>query len=336
MDRVSVAPRRGARRVAGAALRRPKATRRRSPSRFRSRCRTVEEAKPVPLPPLRLDDGRPYVLARYTLDPLGDPPPKRRFSRRREEELGSRPGAGAAGRAARAARPRHGVMRPNVALRELALAAVALLAVVAALAVTERTRSHTDTTPATGGLVPRPRRIRRAGGVRAAYRLRRRPERRHRRRRSPDPPLRSAHLRDVQRNDGAHPGRRSRPVRARAAVRPDGCACPPARPAWRPDDRVVLRPEQVVAVPFARVLDVVRVLRHHVEPTPCEREPGSGLGRIAPDVLHGTHLACPGSHGAWPIGVVGALGGASAPLTPFDLPVPWPDGRALRRFRARS
>jgi hypothetical protein len=49
----------------------------------------VEEAKPVPLPPLRLDDGRPHVLARYTLDPLGDPPPKRRFSRRREEELGT-------------------------------------------------------------------------------------------------------------------------------------------------------------------------------------------------------------------------------------------------------
>jgi rare lipoprotein A (peptidoglycan hydrolase) len=38
-------------------------------------------------------------------------------------------------------------MRPNVALRELALAAVALLAVVGALAVTERTRSHTDTSP---------------------------------------------------------------------------------------------------------------------------------------------------------------------------------------------
>lgn len=38
-------------------------------------------------------------------------------------------------------------MRPNVALRELALAAIALLAIVGALAVTERTRGHSDTNP---------------------------------------------------------------------------------------------------------------------------------------------------------------------------------------------
>jgi rare lipoprotein A len=38
-------------------------------------------------------------------------------------------------------------MRPSIALRELALAAIALLAVIVAIAVTERTRDHTDTTP---------------------------------------------------------------------------------------------------------------------------------------------------------------------------------------------
>jgi hypothetical protein len=47
------------------------------------------EEEPVVLLPLRLDDGSPRVLARYTLDPLGDPPPRRRFSRRREEEPGT-------------------------------------------------------------------------------------------------------------------------------------------------------------------------------------------------------------------------------------------------------
>jgi hypothetical protein len=49
----------------------------------------VTEPEPVPLPRLRVDDGSPKVLARYTLDPLGDPPPKRRFTRRREEESGT-------------------------------------------------------------------------------------------------------------------------------------------------------------------------------------------------------------------------------------------------------
>lgn len=43
------------------------------------------QAKPV-VSPVRLNDGR---LARYTLDPLGEPPPKRRFARRRDEELGT-------------------------------------------------------------------------------------------------------------------------------------------------------------------------------------------------------------------------------------------------------
>ena len=38
-------------------------------------------------------------------------------------------------------------------------------------------------------------------------------------------------------------------------------------------------------------------LRIHVEPTPCEREPESGLGALALRRPHGTHLACPGSHG---------------------------------------
>ena len=46
---------------------------------------------PDPLPepgPVRVLRVTAYdgVLARYTLDPLGDPPPKRRFARRREEE----------------------------------------------------------------------------------------------------------------------------------------------------------------------------------------------------------------------------------------------------------
>jgi hypothetical protein len=45
------------------------------------------EAKPVVSPPVRrVNDG---PLARYTLDPLGEPPPKRRFARRRDEELGT-------------------------------------------------------------------------------------------------------------------------------------------------------------------------------------------------------------------------------------------------------
>ena len=76
---------------------------------------------------------------------------------------------------------------------------------------------------------------------------------------------------------------------------------------------------------------------HHVEPTPCEREPGSGLGAPSPDVLHGTHLACPGSHGAWPNRRRrSTVRGASAPLTPFACQYPGPMRRALRRFGARA
>lgn len=45
------------------------------------------EAVPVVLPPLRLDDGG--ARARYTLDPLAEPPPKRRFARRRDEQPGT-------------------------------------------------------------------------------------------------------------------------------------------------------------------------------------------------------------------------------------------------------
>jgi hypothetical protein len=46
------------------------------------------EAPPViALPPIRTVTGGVVVLARYTLDPLAEPPPKRRFGRRRDEEL---------------------------------------------------------------------------------------------------------------------------------------------------------------------------------------------------------------------------------------------------------
>ena len=67
-----------------------------------SEAQEASEPVPVRLPdpvPVRLPDPLPEptpvvlprvpyngVLARYTLDPLGDPPPKRRFARRREEQ----------------------------------------------------------------------------------------------------------------------------------------------------------------------------------------------------------------------------------------------------------
>ena len=47
------------------------------------------EPEPVPLPPVRPREGASGALARYTLDPLADPPPKRRFARRRDENLGT-------------------------------------------------------------------------------------------------------------------------------------------------------------------------------------------------------------------------------------------------------
>ena len=47
------------------------------------------ELGPVVLPPVRPSDGTPGTVARYTLDPLAEPPPKRRFARRRDEEPGT-------------------------------------------------------------------------------------------------------------------------------------------------------------------------------------------------------------------------------------------------------
>ena len=57
------------------------------------------------------------------------------------------------------------------------------------------------------------------------------------------------------------------------------------------------------------VLDPASQHRVHVEPTPCEREPASGLGTSRPTVPHGTHLACPGSRGRGANGEVGAWWG---------------------------
>jgi hypothetical protein len=47
------------------------------------------DVEPVVLPPVRTGDGTLGPLARYTLDPLAEAPPKRRFARRRDEELGT-------------------------------------------------------------------------------------------------------------------------------------------------------------------------------------------------------------------------------------------------------
>ena len=45
---------------------------------------------PVVLPPVRAEaDETPPVLARYTLDPLGEPAPKRRFGRQRDQVVGT-------------------------------------------------------------------------------------------------------------------------------------------------------------------------------------------------------------------------------------------------------
>jgi hypothetical protein len=49
-----------------------------------------EAAEAVALPPVLDDtDDSPMVLARYSLDPLAEPAPKRRFARHREENLGT-------------------------------------------------------------------------------------------------------------------------------------------------------------------------------------------------------------------------------------------------------
>jgi hypothetical protein len=56
-----------------------------------------------------------------------------------------------------------------------------------------------------------------------------------------------------------------------------------------------------------RSLDVVRTPRVHVEPTPCEREPESGLGAFRPTARKAPTWFRPGSHGRGPIGEVGAL-----------------------------
>ena len=45
-----------------------------------------EQAAPVRLPPLRLEIAPGTPRARYSFDPLGEPPPKRRFGRRHEPE----------------------------------------------------------------------------------------------------------------------------------------------------------------------------------------------------------------------------------------------------------
>jgi hypothetical protein len=47
---------------------------------------TPTETAPVKLPPVRLELAPGTPRGRYSFDPLGEPPPKRRFGRRREPD----------------------------------------------------------------------------------------------------------------------------------------------------------------------------------------------------------------------------------------------------------
>ena len=91
---------------------------------------------------------------------------------------------------------------------------------------------------------------------------------------------------------------------------------------------------QVPRLQCARVLDAVRALRIHVEPTPCEREPASGLGepvrwsaRHPPGLSRFTRTR-PSRRSR------SMVRGASAPLTLFR-EYPGPCARAAGRFRPR-
>src|SRR6478672_1449474 len=61
---------------------------------------------------------------------------------------------------------------------------------------------------------------------------------------------------------------------------PADSGCATCRRSTGPTQAAAADPgrRQVPRLQCARVLDAVRALRIHVEPTPCEREPASGLG----------------------------------------------------------
>ncbi len=164
-------------------------------------------------------------------------------------------GPGATGRDTGAARPvepaglacERARMRPHLAVREVALAGLALLAAAVALAVTAQTRGGDKTSPQPEGSF-----VALAGSSGPAAFGRNTAcggcsRRRHRGRRAPDASLRFPHLHQLPRHDGAHAGRRSRAVRGGAPVRPDRRARAPARPARRAADPLVLRPSRVIA-----------------------------------------------------------------------------------------
>ena len=135
-------------------------------------------------------------------------------------------------------------LMPRLAVREFALAALALLAAVAALAITAQTRGRYEHRAAARGLVRRARGIEWACRLRPAHGLRRRPPRRHRGSRASDASLRRADLHLLQRRQGADAGGRPRAVRARPPVRADRCARPQARTARRADDSLVVRAQR--------------------------------------------------------------------------------------------
>ena len=178
--------------------------------------------------------------------------PVRPSARRGAEQ---RRGACAADRPPPSAGSTDRVMRPNVALRELALAAIALLAAVGALAVTERTRSHTSKTPQPEGSY---RALAGSSGPAAFGRqtacggvLRAETEGvAH-----PTLPCGARIFITYNGHDGADPGGRPRPVQAGARVRPHRRARAPARVARRAGDPVVVCPSGVIGVRCASVLD---------------------------------------------------------------------------------